>query len=279
MAEDNTGLEQGTKPEPTRISRRSLLKGIAGVGLGLVIGQVPESPSIEKKIESRFGVLLTSSKDAPTSNHTTLTDWNHTQMEVLKGILENLPANFYKPIFAEDGTKVPLKLALIKGPEALVSRCLCDIEAAKTSKKNPTVELNKDYYKVQEVDDRRLFKSMIVHELVHYTFQAQSQSPYELGDRISSQIGITSERELPEIFDSQNFEPKFDDRNFLRYAGFNFSEFFAVAGQFYVEGETKFLGLYAPILGEDKAKALYQVMKTEVFQNHEYKNFILQKRP
>ena len=120
---------------------------------------------------------------------------------------------------------------------------------------------------------------MIVHELVHYTFQAQSQSPYELGDRISSQIGITSERELPEIFDSQNFEPKFDDRNFLRYAGFNFSEFFAVAGQFYVEGETKFLGLYAPILGEDKAKALYQVMKTEVFQNHEYKNFILQKRP
>lgn len=294
MAEGDTILEPAkTKPELTKISRRGLLKGIVGTGLGLAIGQVPESPSLEKQIEGRFGIIIFTDNKPPTPAVTLISSdgtpqpykippevkWNNAQLSLLADVLENLPKSFYEPKTASNSKKLPLKIGLNRGAREFSGRCIC-WSSITESGRNPSVVLGIGSINLSRPNEIRLSKQIVVHELTHYVAGDKID---ELKESIAAKIGLLSEEDLNQRFDSKDWsdsdELVADDKNTMKYGGRNFDEFFSVASSFYTEGEKKFYSLYVPVLEKDKTSILYQGLKDNLFQGNEYKNFVLQNKP
>lgn len=276
MAEGDTILEPGkAKPELSKISRRGLLKGIAGIGLSLAIGQVPESPSLEKQIEGRFGIIIDNSPGKGKSGNPKI-KWDSPRLSLVNDVLGNLPQSFYKPRISNEGREIPLKIALLNPRDLPLSQCVCGQDIPGTVGSQPEIEFTSNILNFRNKDEIQVSKTTIVHELTHYAIEPRMP---ELREKICGRLGLNSEEELQQEFDFAHyvFDPTFSiGSNEIKYAGQNFSEFFAVTGQFYAMGRNKFLSLYVPQIGEDKSIKLYQSMKDEVFQGNEYRDFILQ---
>lgn len=266
----------------------------------------PIPPAISAKqieLEKRFNVIfLTPQKndELKVVDSISLTEdpkkpklvklWDTPRLEVFDEVLPFVPEQFYNPKIDRLGDSWPLVLTLMSDTETSRDFPIAG-ETRTNSPTYPIIILTASAFKT-DTASRPSSRSTIVHEMTHKVLK-NFRDAYERF--FHRPTGMTDEADLERIYGSilnstfHSNRPTFDSYN--AYGARNQDEHTAVAAEHYFLGEETFMrGLepfkipvefsqmaifrylgYAKFLGNEQAAIFYRTLKSDLFENREYK--------
>lgn len=298
-----TRYHSGRVVEEPKFSRRSFLKFVkTGAKLAAIdtvaahTGIVPRtftkqfwenlenlvltvSPdTLRKQLEEQFGIIVGVDKEVPYS-----TPWDSARLKGLIEALSETPPHFYAPRVV-DGKEQKVKFVLSNvnlldnnlirhehSASAYAAYCHC-------YKAENQIIVQTRIYNGETLLERGRTRDTWFHELTHAVTQPNIQHYI---DTIAKPIGIDTQDKLANTFPllsvithpssiPNSIKGGVSGHINLHYGAKSFHEFFSVASEAYSHGKRKFISVYKPLLGKERAEIFYGGMKKEIFKDKEY---------